>query len=323
MEQLIKNSIKSILYSNTKPKKKKRTQKGNKRLSSKKGNNKTNSKKINTLNYCSPRGNNERLTCFSRPSLKRIVKYWNQSYPRNTIEYDTDESRNSIWHKINTKLSKVCDNEYCWVKQPFMSSRSVVLDDYRPEMPKDWKNNNNEWLTTSDIEKVMKQYMRKHNDFFFVGAVPIDFDKKLSPGLCVVNELCKINIKKLLKKKIHQLGIVFNLDPHDKPGSHWVSFYSNLQKGQLYYFDSYGYKPPKQVKTLIDRLIEQGEKNNIEMEYLQNTKRHQYKESECGVYAINFIERMLDGCTFDEFCKSKLTDDYIHNFRDKYFISLD
>ena len=101
------------------------------------------------------------------------------------------------------------------------------------------------------------------------------------------------------------------------------SLATELLKGRLYYFDSYGYKPPNQVQILIDRLIEQGKKNNIEMEFKQNTNRHQYKESECGMYSIKFIEQMLEGCPFDTFCKSKLTDDYIHSFRNKYFINVD
>ena len=31
--------------------------------------------------------------------------------------------------------------------------------------------------------------------------------------------------------------MIFNLDPHNKPGSHWVSFFANFKTGKVYYFE--------------------------------------------------------------------------------------
>ena len=167
--------------------------KSKKRLANGKGSNnlRKNSKKIR-LNQCSPRKDDETFTCFTRPSLKRIIKYWNESNPNDVILYNETDTRSSLWNKINKRLSKICDNEYCWLEQPFISSKQELNEDYKPNMPLSWKKNNKEWLTTNDIEQVMNQYMKKYEDFFFVGAVPIDFDKQMSAGMCVVDELCKI-----------------------------------------------------------------------------------------------------------------------------------
>ena len=45
----------------------------------------------------------------------------------------------------------------------------------------------------------MKQYEKKYDNFIFVGPVHTnDFDHKLHPGMCVINELCNINLKKLI-----------------------------------------------------------------------------------------------------------------------------
>ncbi len=278
-----------------------------------------NSKKVR-LDQCSPRKGKENFTCFTRPSLKRIIKFWNSANPEDMIEIKSTDTRYSLWSKINQKLKSICDNEYCWLEQPFIKDKSDIKSDYKPKMPHSWNRNKNEWLTTSDIENVMNQYMNKHTDFLFIGAVPIDFDYEMNPGMCVVNELCKIKISSLLKQGINQLGIIFNLDPHDKPGSHWVSFYGDLRGGSLFYFDSYGFEPPKQVIELVKRLKEQGAENNINMKYDYNKIRHQYKNSECGVYSINFIENMLNGVKFDSFCKRKISDDKMEQFRKKYFI---
>jgi len=278
-----------------------------------------NSKKIR-FNQCSPRKGKEAITCFSRPSLKRIINYWNIANPSNTISIKEKDTRGALWSKINQKLKYICDNEYCWLEQSFIKERSELKDEYRPKMPESWGKNKNEWLTTSDIERVMNQYMNKHPDFLFIGAVPIDFDTEMTPGLCVVNELCKIKIASLIKQGINQIGIVFNLDPHDKPGSHWVSFYGNFKRRQLFYFDSYGFEPPKQVIQLVNRLKDQRLETNSTMDYAYNKVRHQYKNSECGIYSINFIENMLNGVGFNTFCEKKIPDDKMETFRNRYFI---
>ena len=64
---------------------------------------------------------------------------------------------------------------------------------------------------------------------FIYWSVPIDFDYKDSLGRCVSEELCNINFIKLIKKGIKFIGIVFNLDPHYKPGIHWVSMFIDFK----------------------------------------------------------------------------------------------
>lgn len=280
----------------------------------------TNKKSLKNLTHCSPRSNNETYTCLTKPSLKRIISNWNNYYSNDIIYLTGNESRFDLWKKINSKLSKICDNDYCWLKQPFMNEANSVMKEFKPSMPASWQQNKNEWLTTSNIDSVMKQYMSKHPDFFFVGAVPIDFDSKLSPGVCVVNELCKIKINNLLKKGLHKLGVVFNLDPHNKPGSHWVSFFADFKTGKILYFDSYGFKAPSQIKTFANRLITQGSSNSIPMRYLENKRRHQFKDSECGIYSIYFIESMLNGKNFNRFCNSNIPDEVMERLRYKYFV---
>ena len=52
---------------------------------------------------------------------------------------------------------------------------------------------------------------------------------------------------------------------------------------------------------------------------LYNKHRHQYKGSECGVYSINFIIRLLDGETFEHITRNKTLDDEMNECRKKYF----
>jgi hypothetical protein len=51
-------------------------------------------------------------------------------------------------------------------------------------------------------------------------------------------------------------------------------------------------------------------KNTLEEKYdiQYNQMRNQYKGSECGVYSINFIVRLLHGTKIDDILKKKVSD---------------
>jgi hypothetical protein len=278
-------------------------------------------KKKISRKYCSPTTKKEsNLTCFSKSSLQKIARAWNKKNP-DKIKIE-GKSINSLWKQIKTKLRKQCDNEWCWTQQEFVKDLrdKQISTTFKPKKPKNWNKNKTEWLSTIDIENVIKQYEKKYQNFKFIGAVPIDFDEKYGLGQCIVNELCKINLQKLILAKIFHIGIVFNLDKHDEDGSHWVSMFIDLKKNGIYYFDSYGEPEPKEVKKLAERLIEQAKKlgkNN--MVYKVNDVRHQYRNSECGIYCINFIVEMLKGAEFNEFTKNKIDDTNMNKKRDFYF----
>ena len=211
--------------------------------------------------------------------------------------------------------------EWCWIQQEFVKNLNdrEINTTFRPKTPKEWYSNKNEWLSTIDIENVMKQYEKVHKDFKFIGPVPIDFDYEYSVGSCIVDELCKIDINDFLKRKTRKIGIIFNLDRHDQDGSHWVAMYVDLKKNKIYYFDSYGEEPPKEVDVLAERLKQQGMENNNTIHYEQNDVRFQYKNSECGVYCMYFITSLLKGQSFEEFKANIVPDDEMNAKRGFFY----
>jgi len=219
-------------------------------------------------------------------------------------------------------LRKECKNEWCWTQQNFVKQihDKEINTTFKPKKPRKWNTNKTEWLSTIDIENVIKQYEKKYQNFRFIGAVPIDFDSTYGLGQCIINELCKINLQKLLLSKIFHIGIVFNLDKHNEDGSHWVSMFIDLKRNGIYYFDSYGEKEPTEVKTLAERLLKQAKEMGKEnMEYRVNDIRHQYKNSECGIYSINFIVEMLKGTKYEDYINTKINDNDMNSKRDFYF----
>lgn len=152
------------------------------------------------------------------------------------------------------------------------------------------------WLTSLDIDRVMKQYEYAHPSFMFIGPSPIDFDTRVEKDECVWDELCNFSLEKLLKKGKNKVGIVFNTDPHYKDGSHWISLFINVKEGYIFFFDSAGDKIPKEVKVLVDRVIEQGNKLGLKLKFQENHPRaHQRGNTECGMYSLYMITSILRG----------------------------
>jgi hypothetical protein len=304
---------------------KKRNLKKTQRVTKKKSP-KNNSTKVN-LDSCNPANNNS-ITCFTFEALEKIAKCWNRTHSKNEDKIEIPKVKNSannraLWNRIDKKLKNICNEEWCWIEQEFV--RKVGNHDldtlFRPKMPRSWKKNKYEWLSSIDIESVMNQYEDKYPNFKFIGPVPIDFDYRYQVGKCIVNELCNIKIKNMIKQKINKVGIIFNLDPHNKPGSHWVAMYLDLSKKVVYFFDSYGSAPPSEVQILIERLQEQSTDLGFELKYDYSKIRHQYENSECGVYSIYFIIQLLEEKkTFNELQSHRIADEFVNNKRKYFFL---
>jgi hypothetical protein len=134
---------------------------------------------------------------------------------------------------------------------PDGEKKEILRKYFRPKQPTEWKKKFDTWLTSEDIEKVMKQYEDAYSHFKFIGVVPIDFSAQdpynKTVKKCISQQVCSVDLKSERSAGKTVLGAVFNLDPHYKGGSHWVGLVIDLKKNMTYYFDSYGMKPPKQI----------------------------------------------------------------------------
>jgi hypothetical protein len=304
-------------------KKKTQKKKMNKKIryGGKKNKNKTlKLKKIN----CSPKPKNEinDFSCYTNKSLYKLRDLWNARHPDVKI---TANSPKEIHNQISEKLSSVCNKESCWIKQKveFGQIQSELTDSFAPESPQEWKKNPNEWLSSIDIINVMNQYEKAYKCFNFIGPSPIDFDTKKIYGECVWDELCNFSLENQIKNGKTKIGIIFNTDPHNKPGQHWISMFINIKKKQIYFFDSTGEKPPKEIMLLVNRIIEQGLKlkQNINFKFDSNEGvEHQYGNTECGIYSLFFIVHMLEDKMSENYLKTHiLKDEFMNKFRHIYF----
>ena len=67
------------------------------------------------------------------------------------------------------------------------------------------------------------------------------------------------------------------------------------------------------------RLKEQGKDLKKKINLYYNDIRHQYKNSECGVYSMNFIIEFLDGNSFKKIIENIKNDDLMTKKRSEYY----
>lgn len=276
--------------------------------------------KSNTDTKCAPALTFKDGSCIPLDILIKIAKEYNEM---NDDKINLDKSMEVLHPKrykrylvsmFNEKLPK-CNNQLCWLDQisdiEAKYGNKLANRIFRPIGPQ----GKFDWLNTININQVMDQYSDKYNDFLFLGAVPMDFYE------INLNKIKELNYNDLVRDGIKKIGIIFNLDNHNQPGSHWVAGLVNFDNGHIYYYDSYGTRPGKRVREfyyIISKFIERDLKIKPMIDY--NKKRHQYKDSECGMFSLYFIIQILGGRSFKEICNSKINDDSVNALRNKLFI---
>lgn len=271
---------------------------------------------------------NDESTCLPTPVLRKISTS-TRKHGGSQVSIDS-ESVNT--RELAKELGCAPTDGRCLLQRSLLShkEKKALLDTFfRPAMPAEWKNDPDVWLTSEDIAAVMKQYEKAYPEFKFIGVVPIDFaapDPYQQGGAlettplfpekkCMNDEFCHVDLAAEKKAGRKILGAVFNLDPHYKGGSHWVALAVDLTRDCVYYFDSYGMAPPAQVARFMRYLTLQNPKLKLQ----SNGRRFQYSDTECGMYSMYFLIRMIAGESFKKFCKKPIADKYMLEFRKVLF----
>lgn len=256
-------------------------------------------------------------SCFNDKTLLTLRRTWNKIHPDRKIR---TKKRDHIESQLRNHL-KSCNDQQCLLNHTMKSN--IKTNFFAPFSPKKWedKKNKSVWLDSLDIIRVMKQYEETYPHFDFLGPSPMDFDARPS-SRCVWPELCELSIKKHLKMKHRQIGIIFNTDPHYKEGSHWVCMFIDLEQNYILYFDSTGVTPPREITALIDRVVEQCRELNKPMKVVNNRKKHQYSNSECGMYALYVILQLLEKKhDLNYFLNERIPDETVRRYRSIFYNS--
>ena len=283
---------------------------------------------------CAPGRQFNNGSCLRKIDLEDIIHHADKDKDNNKKNNSNNNTltKKDLLNKVNDIMQKYnCDDndQFCWMNTKLVKGieeGNISLSTFKPVAPKGKYN----WLSTSNINEVMIQYMNKYDDFVFYGALPYDFD------ILDELEINNINFDELMNDGKTKIGIVVNLDNHDESGSHWVAIYSQLDKDRIYFFDSFGKRPGKRltkfIRYLLTFMYNKKNKTNISLdEFLSknhnssdydvrfNKKQHQFKNSECGVYSMNFIIRLLNGETFKQIVNNITDDTTMNQCRQVYF----
>lgn len=276
--------------------------------------------------HCSPKALNNNNSCLNNKLILKLANILNNN-PNCNINVD---GSNDLYKDVcnNIKNISKCNSEYCWLTISDIVNNLTNIEikefkeSFRPSMPKEWKDNFNEWLSTTDINKVLLQYEKANPEFEYLGAHPIDAHK-----CSVSDEVCSIDIIDLLDKNKTKVGIVFNTDDSSGQGEHWVSFYVDLEginrknKPSIYFFDSTGDEPQKEIDNLSKKIRKQCKKIKLDLDYVVNDIQHQRKDTECGIYSIYFITEMLKGKDFNKFVKNIKDDKFMEKYRKIFYLN--
>jgi hypothetical protein len=97
----------------------------------------------------------------------------------------------------------------------------------------------------------------------------------------------------------------------------------NIKNNSIFFFDSTGDKPPKQIMNFVKRIKQQGRQLDPKINFKFDSNKgieHQYGNTECGIYSLFFIVHMLEDKLTDHYIKTHiLKDEYMQKFRKVYF----
>ena len=274
------------------------------------------------MNNCSPKRNQELIknqkSCYNNIELKVIAKAYNDSIKKhghicnnlekkctklNLVNLSNDTDR--LYKDLSNNLSSLTKREENWLSLDFINNikdsnlRDSLLNfTFKPIGPK----KDNDWLNTTNINEVEQQYLDlyKSKNFTFLGAQPSDY-----------TTLIKINWKKL--KNYNLIGIIFNIDTHDKSGTHWVSVFIDNVIKTVDFFDSLGNYPNKHICSFLRHFPQTIYHFNF------NLVKHQKGGSQCGVYACFFLNKRLKGYTMDNINKEIISDKMMIAYRKEIF----
>ena len=243
------------------------------------------------------------------------------------IEPKSDEIDNIL--ETAKELTK-CDNEKCIIKKilPHRDAKDAILSTFKHPGPRDIVKR----LSNYDIDGVLSQWCLTNDKFYNWGFNMIDFDKE-GASLAKHNMVdilkgeASLNLGKyggVIKRPCNIAACVVNTDKYSGGGIHWFAVLCDCRSEPhtVEYFNSSGNPPRPQIIDWMERTAKQLS-THTGKQVVQKTNvgsRHQYGNSECGLYSLFFIRHRLDGNPYDSFLEYAYKDDIMTEFR-KYCFS--
>lgn len=271
------------------------------------------------------------FSCYTPGALREMKQLWNARHPDAPIRARRPRD---VWRALREAQAGTCDIESCWMDNLYRGKgvdKAKTDAIFAPGKPKQMRRRTDTFLSSVDLRRIMGEYEKAYPAFRFLGPSPRDYDARVAGagGACVMDELCTFSLADMVGKGVELVGVIFNTDPHDRPGDHWLVVAIDLKRGQVCHFCSYGDEPNKECQRFMDTVCEQSAAlpGRGGRRYRQLVSPHQYQRygtSACGVYCMYVLDQMLRGKSFTAVAgrpgqKKRLDDGCMERIRMTYF----
>lgn len=195
-------------------------------------------------------------------------------------------------------------------------------------------------LSNFDLDAVLQQWAAAHPSFYNFPFCMMDFEGAAGGSLAGVDppDIVRGGAPQLLgpgrrvSRPCTTFACVLNTDVSTGRGKHWVALFGDCRgRGgwSVEYFNSAGNPPPPPVtrwaeaaaaalSALRSREPAPYGAGPVSTAYLTDV-RHQDSRTECGLYALYFIRRRLEGAPAAEFAGARIPDEAMRDFRAHVF----
>ena len=251
------------------------------------------------------------------------------------IDFVTEKSDKLSAEKMNSAelLDKAeeltnCKTEKCVIEKVLPHPKDAIMSTFKHNGPRDVVKR----LSNYDIDGVLSQWCLTNDKFHNWGFNMIDFDKEgASLAKHSIVDILKgdapLKLGKyggVIKRPCNIAACVVNTDKYSGGGIHWFAVLCDCRSEPytVEYFNSSGNPPRIQIIDWMERTAKQLQDHSGK-QVVQKTNtgnRHQYGNSECGLYSLFFIRHRLDGNPYESFLEYAYKDDIMTEFR-KYCFS--
>lgn len=183
-------------------------------------------------------------------------------------------------------------------------------------------------LNNYNIDETLRRWARLFPDFYPCPFAMMDFDRTQEPfaALDIVDVLegrAPLDLGPgfgVVRRPARCFGCVVNTDTSTGPGKHWVAVFVDCRSApwSVEYFNSAGNPPPRAMVGWMERtrarLIEHRRGGEVASVAVTDVD-HQESQTECGLYALFYIRRRLEGTPYTFFVEQRVPDDAMTAFR--------
>ncbi|MFA6165775.1 MAG: Ulp1 family isopeptidase [Gemmatimonadaceae bacterium] len=285
--------------------------------------------------------------CASKPVLRAVEAFVEATASPATISYAAaTPSTSRLLPTAPERATKVvlaaaealeCESESCVITHPafrrFVEAEriidpSVIDRDLEMRFKAEGPRSSTRLLNNFNIDETLRRWARLFPDFYPCPFAMMDFDRTREPFatvdiLDVLAGRAPLDLGAglgVVRRPARCFGCVVNTDTSSGPGKHWVAVFVDCRAPPwtVEYFNSAGNPPPRAMVGWMERTrarLLEGSAGAQVFSVPVTDMDHQESQTECGLYALFYIRRRLEGTPYRFFFEQKVPDDAMTKFR--------